>query len=446
MAATLFVSQSAITEKFRNGWLKRVSTDLYWILTICAVCRIIYYSALQKRVDDDSPSYLNYAGNMLNGRIDVFRTPVYPYFIKIARIFGEKNLVDNIIILQCVISFLAVGCFFGVVKYLFKSRKATVLSTLFFGLALPVINFDKVIRTESLSISLMVFFLALIAGYMRRPGAYRAFYISISVFILVMLRPSFVVLLPGILLFWIGRYRFNKNEKWPCISGLLMLGVVVLLLIGYSSMNNRQNGYYGLSTVNNINQLDIVIDAGIYDAGNDSELVGFIKSQLVVPEQGGKHWQLLWRVDNKYNANRISAFIASCIKAEPVKYIKNILRSELYLEHQNVFTRYPSYKQGVLRSVFIRIESMLFYIPFNFMFIFLSCNFLFFFRKQNGDKNNSLFQLVLWFMVVAQVVTAIVGAREEYQRLIVTVLPAIIIMVFYWFDRYCTVSALKLMS
>ncbi|MCW3115946.1 MAG: Dolichyl-phosphate-mannose-protein mannosyltransferase [Chitinophagaceae bacterium] len=425
-------------EKWYNAFKKIISSDIPGILILCGACRLIYYSFFLNTQAGDSPSYLRYHGNIFTGQIDRLRTPAYPCFINLIRLFGDKNLIDNIVIAQCILSFLSIIVFFYVVHAVFKSRPAILTSTLLFGLMLPTISYDKVIMTESLSVCSIIAFIGFIVSYFKKPTLIKAILLTLFVFFAMMLRPAFIYLLPVMILFWVLRFILYKEEKKFCLSGLLTSGFVIILIIGYSELNDRENSFDGISIVStNINQLNIIINTKMYNNGNDTELSKEIETYLRKPEPGGGHWSLLHKINQNYAPKRISKFVTVCIRNQPGLYIKNIFQTAYSLTRRNIFTNYAKHKPGFFSKIIAIIENRWFNIGFSLIYLYLIFDLIYFIINWTKLKRVLLFRVLLWLLVVAQLAVAIIGAQDEYQRLVVTAIPCLIILLFFHFDKLC---------
>ncbi|WP_461449822.1 hypothetical protein [Mucilaginibacter sp.] len=411
-------------------------SPLTWIMLTCGIVRVLYYSTLLNTQDVDSPSYLNYNYNLFKGEIGGFRTPVYPYFIKLIGFFNEQNLIENVTIWQSIISFLTIALFYSSACIILKSKQIAGIATLVYGLMFPLINFDKIIRTESLSISVVVLFLYLIISYITAPKTYKAMGLSFYSFFALMLRPSFIFLIPFLILFWVIRFLKSKQEMKTCFYGIGSCIIVIFLIVGYSRLNDRENGFNGISSVTNINQLDILIYDNMYMNGNDPELSNSIKIGLTKPQTLGGHWNLLAEINAKYPPHRISQFISQCIKSQPGAYIKGIYHTTTSLKTENIFTNYAERKTNSLATIIDGLESFIFYITFNLFYIFLLVDLIVNITEFIKHKRILWFKIVLWIISFAQLAVAIIGAQGEYQRLIVPCIPSVILLLFCYIDRY----------
>jgi hypothetical protein len=262
-----------------------------------------------------------------------------------------------------------------------------------------------------------------------------------------MLRPSFIVLLPIIMGLWIFRYFIIYEERKICLSGLASCAVVILLILGYSNLNKRNIGFNGISTVTNVNQLDILIYADMYSKGNDPELTEAIKENLKLPQPLGGHWNLLINITRNYEPKRIAEFISNCIKNDPKTYIKHIYHTATGLETENVFTIYASHKNNALADIIKGVEKFLFNITFNIFYIFLGASAVLIIVTSVKLKRILWFKILLWLIIVGQIAVAIIGAQAEYQRLIVTTLPCLIIFLFLYIDKiYFSIDKNKLQN
>ncbi|MEP6725071.1 MAG: hypothetical protein ABJC98_04615 [Bacteroidota bacterium] len=251
-----------------------------------------------------------------------------------------------------------------------------------------------------------------------------------------MLRPSAIALLPVLIFFWIIRFRICKNERKEFFFGLTASCVVVILIFCYAALNNKQNGYFGLSTVTTKNQLDILINSNMYKNGSDPEISEMIEAYLSEPETEARRLLFLQKIKNDYGKKRISDFITVNILNSPGRYLKRICGRVIYLGQRNIFTNYSNHKKTMLAERLNKIEMLIFYLPFNFLYFLLGYSLVSIVKCRNKLKVFPLFELLIWLMIIMQFAVAIIGAPGEYQRLIVPTIPCLVIFVFIYIDKY----------
>jgi len=420
----------------RHNYLLRIlSASLFWVFLISAIIRTIYYSTLLGTRQVDTASYINYHANILRGQTEALRTPVYPYFIKFIALFGTGNLINNIATVQIIISYLFIILFYKTIRSILKIRWLVIAASLLYGAMLPIINFDKVVITESLSVSYMVLFMYLIAGYLHTPKKSRAIILTLSVFIAIMLRPSFIYLLPLTAAFWFFRLIVIRSERKACIAGLSASAMVIILLIGYAYLNQRNFGFNGISVVTNNNQMAVITKAGLYNNGNDPEISNAIKNNFrqlhkkIVPKDS------LINVMVKFDHERIHKFLLNCMLNQKGAYAAHIYGVVTSLQNENIFTDYAIHKSTTLAYKVDDIEYSVFRINFMFLYLFLGLCLALVIVKWLKTKQLPWFILFLWLISIAQIAVAIIGGYDEYQRLIVAAIPALIILLFVCIDE-----------
>ncbi len=169
--------------RWHNTLITIISAPLFRILGISGIIRLIYYSVLLNTQSYDTAGYLNYHANILKGETEGLRTPVYPYFIKLVGLFGQENLIDYIVTAQIVVSFLSIIIFYKVVQAFYKNRRVIFAASLLYGAMLPVINFDKLVLTESFAVIFSLLFIYMMANYLQKPSHIKAWMITLFTFI-----------------------------------------------------------------------------------------------------------------------------------------------------------------------------------------------------------------------------------------------------------------------
>ena len=423
---------------WKNAPVKIISGQLFWILLISGIVKWIYYSVLLTTADTDTTSYLKYHANILKGETDALRTPVYPYFIKLIGLFGQQNLNDHVVAAQCVISFLSIILFYRIVHAAFKNRVLVFAATLVYGVMLPVINFDKLVLTESLSVTCTLLFIYMLVRYLQNPGNLKAALLSLFVLITIMLRPSFIYLLPLVIVFWVLRLVIFKKDRKKCLYGLAAAVVVMILIAGYSQLNERNAGFNGVSVVSNNNQVDVIFRAGIYHYGNDPQVSAAMESNSKL-KPGVKGINIM----KKYNPDRMHRFIITCIKNQPVAYTRYLFTKMIDLRSANIFAMYANFNSGPLARQMDFIQKAVFHINFIFLWWFVALSFLLIIVEWISWKQTPWLSLVLWLLIAAQIAVAIAGGYSEYQRLILPAMPALVILLFYYIDRLWVVIGVE---
>ncbi len=423
--------------RWHNNLITIISAPLFRILIISGIIRLMYYSVLLNTQSYDTAGYLNFHANILKGETESLRTPVYPYFIKLIGLFGQENLIDHIVAAQIVISFLSIILFYQVVKAFYKNSRVIFAASILYGGMLPVINFDKLVLTESFAVIFSLLFIYMMVNYLQKPAHIKAWVITLFTFIAVMLRPSFIYLPVLITVFWVLRLTISKRDRKICLSGLAASVVVILLIAGYSNLNETNNGFNGISVVSNHNEMAVIVEAGIYMNGDDPEISETIKGNLKLQQKGPGNAVQTIDINPRFGPDRVHKFIVNCIKNQPIAYMWHIASKLNDLQTSNIFTNYATHKPGILAFRVENIEYLVFCVTFNILYFLIVFDLIVIISMRIRRRLTPWFKIVLWLLIVFPLAVAIMGGYNEYQRLILPAMPALIILLFSYIDWIC---------
>lgn len=443
--------------KWQNIVIKVLSSNLFWLLFISAVFRIIYYSCYINTINPDSDSYLNYHANILIGQVDCYRTPLYPYFIKIIRFFSGVHYIRYIVMVQSAISFVTIILFYKIGKSIFRITYISTVSTLIYGILPSIINYDKCIMTESLSISAIIIFLYFILNYLKKPTVFKAVIYSMSVFFLIMLRPSFVYLLLLMFVFWVMRIVLCRTELFKSFSGLVAIITCALLIFCYAQLNYIYNGYKGITAISNFNQVRMIIDYGFYKNNFDPQITKTINESLnnksrmswiyidkADPQITEKikyeintetrwGWMPTYVIFEKYSYQRIKSFANYCLINNIPAFLKKSLKKTYDLGGQSTSSVFAESKENILNDLVFIIYSVL-SISFFSVYLLLIIDVIYIFWILIRLKQKPWLKIIIWTIIAAQLAGSIIGGPTEPQRLFTEALPFVVLLLFSYFD------------
>ncbi|MDP4273441.1 MAG: glycosyltransferase family 39 protein [Bacteroidota bacterium] len=417
--------------KWQNYIYKILSNDLFWLLLTCGIFRYIFYLFFSVTHDyPDSQTYLGYNANILLGQVEDYRTPVYPYFIRLIKLFGTTNLLQNVVLAQSIISFLTIIVFYKTLKNILKKRAVILIAALIYGILPSTLNFDKCILTESFSISALVVFLYFVVSYLKQPAIYKAVLFTFYIFFLIMLRPAFIFLLPVIILFWIIRMMIRKTEWKMSLSGLAASAVCILLIIGYSHLNYTCNEVNNISVVSTVNQLDILIDYNIYTDKSDTELSDYITTNIHKENRE----DLSDSIFTLFDPGRIAKYNKNCTLHHFPVYLQKSLEKILKTGTSSTSVIYAEFRKGV-SGRWIEVISNILSLKFWFLYLLLVFDFIYIIYLWIKSKEIPWLKICIWTIITAQFMTALLGAPNESERLFVSALPYLIVLLSGYADK-----------
>lgn len=248
------------------------------ILAVSLVYRIYYFGILHPGLvlyNSDSVSYFTDV-NILKGVVDLYRTPIYSYVIKYFEYVSKEKLVFNIILFQHFVSFLSIIPFYFVSKSIIRNKYVVIAATLFYGVWHAIIIQNAHLNPESLCFAGSVLMLFIVVKYIEKPGRLTAVFLGVFPLLLIMLKPTYLMLIFVVLLFLICRFVFLRDERKVIYWGLLGLILSSAGVLGYCEMNQRHNGQFVLSNIALNNTLAHISYSGAYREGGDDEFIAII--------------------------------------------------------------------------------------------------------------------------------------------------------------------------
>ncbi len=280
-----------LSDKIKEYILK--NKMFFVIISALIIYRLIISTILKSyTLTADSYEYINYSWSALfEFKIDVSgRNPVYPAFIDIIEaitaIFGVDYLIF-IPIAQHIISLISIFYLYEMLVILTKNKKVACFISLIFGMDSQIITWHNSILTESLSISLTVILLYLLAKYLQTPNLKTANQTIFLALIMTFLKSTFVVFSLGIPCFFIIRMFTNKEETAILKKVFISCGLSFLAIGVYLLLFNNTFGYYSLSNAMPRQNVVISIENEYYKNSSDEEFIKIIDENL---EEGLDVW------------------------------------------------------------------------------------------------------------------------------------------------------------
>ena len=412
-----------------NNWFNNKSAKnidfliLGGILLFCLIYRIIYFCVINENMlfyNSESVLYFT------SGIFDLYRTPIYPLIIKFFESISKDNLVSNLIGFQQVLSFLSIIPFFYFLRNTLKNRTIIIITTLIYACYPYLLKQNMNINPESLCIVGSTFILYLFSLYIKKPQSYTAFCLGFFPFILIMLKPTYLIALCIIFLFFITRFLYYKNERKILYWGMSGLFIAVLGVFGYSAMNKKCNGEFTLSKISLNNSLTNIVISGAYKYGGDEELISIVDST----KQDGSYVSVFMLNNQCVDSYKVAneKFPENLVPSGDMEFCMSIPDTDNYShERLNKFVKQSQYT----KSYFKYVAKRLVYI-FSTYNILLSLGLLFhsimiFLLFLKYKKIYWILSFSILF-IVGQLFTIAVGAIGDWGRLILPIYPFIILI------------------
>ncbi|MDR0732898.1 MAG: hypothetical protein LBF08_02380 [Dysgonamonadaceae bacterium] len=374
---------------------------------------------------DDGPSYRNAKNFIDDASFDTGRTPIYPLLIAFIRLFcADPYLTYALIFIQIAIFLLSIPFFHRIVTELTHSGKISLYVTLLYACCPHIIYWNRCTLTESLSITGMVFFVYHVASYLRTNRTRHILSFHVILFLLIMLRPAFLYLLPAIMLFWIYGLIFLKRKR-DFLKGAFLMTVTGLLLFFYAQNMLQKTGVFSLTTVSTINKYVFFRQNGLLDNIEPSSPVAFevagFRNMTVADE--------LNVLRDKYGYSGIERFLALETKKNYGNYLSKVLINIQQNGRKLVFIPggFREDDNSTVGEIILKaIVSVNLFFQHLYLFLFIYAPVLIILFQKH--KERLTLPLFLWVIVCAHMTTIFLGSYGQYSRLTAPVYPLLILM------------------
>ena len=245
------------------AWMRRHGIALVIVLLACAIGQAVTLAQTPHIVvDHDGPSYLLVAHAILTHHqfLDATRTPGYPILLAlIFSVTGEGNL-RAVTYVQAALVVIAALEIYPLVYLLTRRRWVACVLAALVGANLYILDWERLVRDETLSFLILVTLFLLLAMYVRTERTLFLGVLTIVFLAAIFTRPA-LVLLPGILLALLALRSQRLARLRIQWRGLLLSLVVTYGLVGgYMVVNAATFGFFGMTKVMNINLFGKVLE------------------------------------------------------------------------------------------------------------------------------------------------------------------------------------------
>jgi 4-amino-4-deoxy-L-arabinose transferase-like glycosyltransferase len=220
------------------------------LLAVNVVVRLLLWLVYEPVPFNDTLGYLELAQQMQAldlSQNSAARSPGYPFLLWLAGI--DYRVVWAF---QSVLGLMVSLMLFGLAYYHTGDEWVALLVGLTHTLAINQLFFEAAILTEALSVFLLVasFFLFVMTGRDQELGGFPLVILGVVVGLAVLTRPLLLVLIPLNVAFLGVRWWRQRMGGGRWVLSILAFAVPALVLVlGWSGVNYRTAGYFGVSAI-----------------------------------------------------------------------------------------------------------------------------------------------------------------------------------------------------
>ena len=374
---------------------------------------------------NDTYSYFSAWDTLKSGDIDLLRTPLYPAFIGIIRDVFPVRYALVIAFLQYTLFVVSIHFFYRTALR-FLNEKAAFWVAAFYAVYPTFNSWSNLLLTESLNLSLSVIFFYYALRVIMDNRIIDTLPFTLFLFLMLALRPSNVAFLPiTTLILFLMLFSLQKKKVGATgLAGVLLCTVGVIL---YSSQVQRKTGVFTPSSVSVLNSYTLARAYGYLDANctDNPDLSAVIRASQ--EEYGSVIKDISVLEDESLSIKGIPLadiheVVSNSIALNPFGWVKGIFFRIYDASLMPAMTSYT--------SVCFRVHPIY---PLNLgvVIIALICCMI-------GILVNLRKRVCIWGevymlgIVLSIIVTSIIGAQYEWNRLILPVIPLAIVLIVHF--------------
>ena len=386
---------------------------LYVLAAIGSAVTIARFGALY--YPDTNSYYDAWANNLIAGRIDVWRTPVYPIFLGLVKwIFGRYSDFMAIC-LQHLIFLVSIRYFYRLAMRFINSKRIVFGLTLLY--IFPFMIWHNILETESLTLSGFVFLLYVVYT-LRTEFSVGLMIVFLSLLVgLLFLRPASVYLLPVLFLWW-GIVGCKEKQYKTALCGMACVLFAMMSVLGYMKAVEKEYGLFTISKIGLLNQLVIAFDRDLIntDIIQDADLRISIDECLATGRGG---FDAAWYLLNQHDAKKLAKAIRDSYCSNPIKYIEHTLSYiQLTRKHGLVIIDHPNL--AIVLDI-LGVNEGSFYL---FLVLYTIILLLWMIKNRTIPSNSVL----LYMLGVSHFIVVVVGAPNDWKRLLMASFPIYLLM------------------
>jgi hypothetical protein len=270
----------------------------------------------------DSPSYITLATRLihqpdLGNLFDAYRTPGYPAFLALIGL-AQGSVADTwVVYVQACLVVVTAFELYVLTFGLTGSRAAGAVAGILFGSNVRLLDWERLIMTESLAIFLVTTIALAFWLWMKHRAALWVAVFGVASAFAVLTRPS-LLYVPICLL---AVVLVGDRRRW--LSVVLLAVAVYLPVLGYSAVNDRLNPHAGLSAVSNINLLGKILEYDMQGEGDAARFPTLWQGISSLPRGDRDPYDILTANPAAMGTNYAdaSAFSQDIIERHPFEYL-----------------------------------------------------------------------------------------------------------------------------
>lgn len=406
---------------------KEFFTKLFVLFSFILIIlfQIIFYSKIKfAQMTPDSYDYISITTKsiLLDG-INLNRVPVYPIIIDLLRHISV-NYKIILCIFQMILFYISTLYIYKIIIKLTKNRILGSIIALIYGCAPYLLIFNKAILTESLSLSLIIFWIYEVLKILESNSNKKFFILCLQTIIMVLLKPVFLYLLVLILLY--PMYLILKKEKYLVKFLISLIPITSIVLYGF--MFYSKSGVFTLTT-SSINQKFIIsLQRKYYINNNSNKIANYVSNNVDKDE-----WEILNGIyKNKTSLKELNEYNKIAFKENKNHIIPDTYELLYKISNYDYYGGYFTIKEQynyntetyLYKSKFLGFAFFIYNLKLIDIYILIIIMFVICIVKFIMTKKIPIIDILFLGLIAMPLIIAVISTNAEYPRTCCVLLPA----------------------
>ncbi len=410
-----------------NNYSPALYSKLYRIAAL-ELLLICIWSIVTKAYPADAETYFSAFNTIINGSPDHLRTPLYPLVAGSLRaLLGTVGGSVALYLLQSAVFIASIRWFGDLTSALLPGSRAGRIVLIIYALYPGPLTLCGMALTDSFALSASVGLLLLLYRAFSLNSWRYAAWTALLMSAMIMLRPAFLYIPLAAGLFWIVVAAMRKTAPKTWLTGLASVAVTLGVLGIYSASMKATYGISGPSSVSGANNYFTVRYAGVlYPDELEREDLRSVADSLLRRHGAQPTLEMVWNEVGTLSAltepRELPEITTSAMKAHPKETVKYIL-SKRTCDVADADCIYGGSLCPPVRAV-TRMLS-----PNNgAAFLMLLVVMILLARHDVKRRSFSTFTWFLCGLFIVIYATLLVGAQNEYPRLLIPNYPVLLLL------------------
>lgn len=363
------------------------------------------------------------------------RPPLYPFIIAVCRaLVGSTRCFFAVCLIQITVSIISVFVFYKTCEIAFNNTNIALLTTVFYGCNPAPLYWNTAIMTESLAITLTVFFIYFVVKYIVKNDVASGVCAPITALVAMMVKPTLVIYLGVCIAMLFFQFLLCEKLRKQVIKLSLAVLSCLAIVMGYAGIIYNNSGLFNVSNLGPRHALAISLATETYKNYPDAELVDQIDE--IYSEYGrdfGEHAATTKMMElfgnDRISRNRgTSEFVKVCNSYDPMARYEFVIESIINsIKNESYTLGWLYHKQAnVLVNIIAAIQKYIFGVMENhlfWLFVIPVCTLISTIMQWIKKKECPWIHLGITGTLLIIIIANYMGSYDSFYRLTVYALP-----------------------